>query len=266
MTRILWAWDPDASVLIGCAALLTACWAMHRSEPGRAGWFLAGIGVILLALISPLDALSDEYLFSAHMLQHLLLVLGMPPLLLLGLAPRFAGRLLECPPFGAIEHVLGNPLVAWLLGVGVLTVSHAPPLFDAALNNEYIHIVEHLCLMISATIFWWPVLSPLPQCRLAPLGMQLYLLAGAIGNSLLGIWLTFAPAVLYSPYLHPQDSLGILELLRSGWGLTPAVDQQIGGLLMWVGGGFVFVIVMVVQVVRWLGSVEEDIASPAASR
>jgi cytochrome c oxidase assembly factor CtaG len=265
MARVLTAWDPDLSVLLGCVALLLGCWAMHREQSGRARCFVAGVGIILVALISPLDTLGDEYLFSAHMLQHLLLVLGMPPLLLLGLAPSFARRVIEYRPLGEIEGVLGNPLVALLLGLGLLTVWHVPALFNAALNDEYVHILEHLCLMISATIFWWPILAPLPECRLAPLPTQLYLLAGAMGNSLLGIWLTFAPAVLYAPYLHPQDSLRILELLRSGWGLTPAVDQQIGGLLMWVGGGFVFVTVMAVQVVRWLRPVNEEIASTVGS-
>jgi cytochrome c oxidase assembly factor CtaG len=265
MARILAAWDPDLSVLLGCAALLIGCWAMYRSEPGRARWFIGGIGVILLALISPLDTLGDEYLFSAHMLQHLLLVLAMPPLLLLGLTAGFARHVVEYRPLGAIEAVLGNPLVAVLLGLGLLTVWHVPLLFDAALDNEYLHILEHLCLMVSATIFWWPIVSPLPECRLAPPLTLLYLLAAAIGSSLLGIWLTFAPTELFAPYLHPQDSLRILDLLRIRWGLTPVVDQQIGGLLMWVGGGFVFVSVMAVQVVRWLGAVDEEVAPTAAS-
>ena len=69
----------------------------------------------------------------------------------------------------------------------------SPRLFDAALGNEYIHIVEHLCFMVTATIFWWPVLAPLPECRISPLWTQVYLLGGAMANSLLGIWLTFAP-------------------------------------------------------------------------
>ncbi|MBV8773102.1 MAG: cytochrome c oxidase assembly protein [Deltaproteobacteria bacterium] len=258
MARILTAWDPDVSVLLGCMALLAGCWAMHRKQPKRAGWFVAGVGIVLIALTSPLDRLGDEYLFSAHMLQHLLLVLGMPPLVLLGLTPHFARRILGCRPVGSIEQVLGNPFVAWLVGTGLLTLWHVPALFDAALNHEYVHILEHLCLMVSATIFWWPILAPLPECRLAPIAMQPYLLAGAIANSLLGVWLTFAPGQLYAAYLHPHDSLNILATLRSGWGLTPAVDQQIGGLLMWVGGSFVFVTVMAVEVIRWLGSVDEE--------
>jgi cytochrome c oxidase assembly factor CtaG len=264
IARILGAWDPDLSVLIGCTALVAGYWAAHRGDRGRARWFVAGVGVMLLALISPLDTLGDEYLFSAHMLQHLLLVLVVPPLLLLGIGPRFARMVIEYRPFGALERILGNPVVALLLGLGMLTVWHVPALFDAALDNEYIHILEHLCFMVSATIFWWPILAPVPECRLEPLWMQLYLLAGAIANSLLGIWLTFAPAGTYAPYLHPSDSLQVLEALRSGWGLTPAIDQQVGGLLMWVGGGFVFVTVMVTKVVRWLGSVDTGAPSAAA--
>ncbi len=264
MARILAAWDPDLSVLIGCAALLVAYWAAHRNDLGRGGWFVAGVGVMLFALVSPLDVIGDEYLFSAHMTQHLLLVLIVPPLLICGITPRFARRLVECPPLGAIERFLGNAVVAWTIGIGMLAVWHAPILFDAALNNEYVHILEHLCFMVSATIFWWPIFGPLPEYRLSPLWTQLYLLGGAMANSLIGIWLTFAPAGIYTPYLNPDDSLHLMELLRSGWGITPAVDQEVGGLLMWVGAGFVFISVMAAAIVRWLGAVNTGTTSAAA--
>jgi cytochrome c oxidase assembly factor CtaG len=271
MAEILRAWDPDLSVLIGCAALLAAYWCAHRGALSRAGdfsrakWFVGGVAVMLFALISPLDTLGDEYLFSAHMLQHLLLELAVPPLLLLGLTPRFARAVIDCRPLGRIERVLGNPLLAWTLGVATLALWHLPWLFDAALGNEYIHILEHLCFMVTATIFWWPVLAPLPQCRISPLWTQVYLLGGAMANSLLGIWLTFAPAGLYAPYLHPADSLHVAALLRTGWGLTPALDQQAGGLLMWVGGGFVFLAVMMVLFLQWFGAAEADGVAPAAA-
>lgn len=220
---------------------------------------------MLFALISPLDMLGDEYLLSAHMAQHLLLELAVPPLLLLGISPRFARAVVEVRPLGRLERVLGNPLAAWTLGIGMLALWHAPALYDAALGNEYIHIVEHLSFMVTATIFWWPVLAPLPECRIGALWTQLYLLSGAMANSLLGIWLTFAPVGLYAPYLHPADSLHIATLLRTGWGLTPAVDQQAGGLLMWVGGGFVFLAVMIVVFLQWLNAAETDAVSAAAS-
>ncbi len=266
MAVILRAWDPDLSVLIGCAALLAAYWSAHRGDLSRAGWFVAGVAVMLFALVSPLDILGDEYLFSAHMLQHLLLELAVPPLLLLGITPRFARAVLDCRPFGRIERVLGNPLLAWTLGIATLAVWHLPRLFDAALGNEYVHIAEHLCFMVTATIFWWPVLAPLPQCRMSPLWTQVYLVGGAMANSILGIWLTFAPEGLYAPYLHPADSLHVAALLRIGWGLTPALDQQVGGLLMWVGGGFVFLAVMIVLFLQWFGVAETDGVAPAAAR
>jgi cytochrome c oxidase assembly factor CtaG len=219
---------------------------------------------MLLALVSPIDTLGDEYLFSAHMLQHLMLILAVPPLLLLGITPNFVRKVLEYQTLCAIERVLGNGVVAWTVGVTTLTLWHLPVLFDAALNNEYVHILEHLCFMVSATIFWWPVLASLPECRLSPLGTQLYLLGGAIANGLLGIWLTFLPAAIYTPYLNPGDSLGIVQLLRSQWGITPVVDQQTGGLLMWIGGGFVFVTIMVTMFLRWFSSTEAEVDSVAS--
>jgi putative membrane protein len=244
VTAILEAWDPDLSVLIGCGILLAAYWLTHRDDLGRATWFVAGVGAMLLALISPLDVIGDEYLFSAHMIQHLLLILMVPPLLLNGITRRFARRLLEHHSLRMIENFLGKAVVAWTIGIGTLAVWHLPALFDAALENEYLHIAEHLCFLVGATIFWWPIFGPLPDCRLSPLATQLYLLGGAMANSLIGIWLTFAPVAVYKPYLHPDDSLRLMQLLRSGWGITPAVDQQVAGLLMWIGGGFVFVSVM----------------------
>jgi len=266
MVQILSAWDPDLSVIIGCFVLLGFYWVTHRGDYGRAGWFLAGVALMLFALISPLDTLGDEYLFSAHMVQHLLLELAVPPLLLLGISPRLVRCIVDIQPLGRLERVLGNPVVAWTLGIGMLTLWHAPMLYDAALGNEYIHIVEHLSFMATATIFWWPVLAPLPECRIAPLWAQLYLLAGAMANSLLGIWLTFASVGLYVPYLHPRDSLHIVTLLRAGWGLTPAVDQQAGGLIMWVGGGFVFLAAMMALFLQWSDATETDGPSAVTRR
>ena len=85
-----------------------------------------------------------------------------------------------------------------------------------------------------------------------------------MANSLIGIWLTFAPAGIYTPYLNPDDSLHLMQFLRSQWGMTPAVDQEVGGLLMWVGAGFVFISVMVAAMVRWLGAVDAGATSAAA--
>jgi cytochrome c oxidase assembly factor CtaG len=252
---ITWGWDP--SVVLGCAALLGAYLAAVRFRLSRgAGSFGAGILVLLLALVGPIDTLSDTYLFSVHMLQHVLLVLAVPPLLLLGLPPALARKALAQPALRGIEGVLGRPALAWLLGMGTLWAWHLPTLYTAALESKNIHIAEHLCFLTTATIFWWPVLTPLPERRLAPLGAVLYLLPASMASSLLGILFVFAPRIVYPFYLHPDDPLGLLPLLRGTWGLTPAVDQVLGGLIMWVPGCLVYLGFAIVPLFRWLSEAE----------
>jgi putative membrane protein len=252
-----WSWEP--SILLGCLFLLGGYLAAVRGRfDQKTVFFGSGVLIIGVALISPLEALGDTYLFSAHMLQHLLLLLVVPPLLLLGIPPRLAQRLLAWPPANRTERILGRPWLAWLLGVGTVWVWHLPSLYNATLADETIHILEHLDFLVTATIFWWPILAPLTERRLAPLAMLPYLFAAAAASSVLGIILTFAPVGLYPAYLKPTDSLGALPLLRDGWGLSPAVDQQIGGLLMWVPGSLVYFAGIIVALVRWYGSPEED--------
>lgn len=257
-----WDWDP--SVTAGCAALLAVYLLAHRRDLSRAGFFIAGDALMLLALVSPLDTLADTYLFSAHMLQHMILVLAVPPLLILGLSRHFADSVVSYAPLAGLERILDHPVVAWTLGVGMLWLWHAPSLYNATLAGEAVHIFEHLCFLVTATIFWWPIVAPLERSLLAPAPALLYLFTGALFNSLLGILLTFAPAGLYPAYLHPKDTLGILPLLRDSWGLTPQVDQQLGGLLMWVPGGLIFLAAMVGVLTRWYRAVEVEDLAPAA--
>jgi cytochrome c oxidase assembly factor CtaG len=205
-----------------------------------------------------LEALGDTYLFSAHMLQHLLLILLVPPFLLLGTPRWLAELLLDWPPARRVERILGRPLVAWLVGTVTVWVWHWPVLYNATLLDERIHVVEHLSFLVTATIFWWPVLHPLAERRIAPLATIPYLFTAAASSSALGIILTFAPAGLYPAYLQPFDILRILPLLRQQWGLTPAVDQQLGGLLMWVPGSLVYLSGIIAAMARWYSEPEED--------
>lgn len=249
--NLLRAWDFDPSIVIGCAALLAAYAVAHRGDYSRAAWFVAGVATMFLALVSPLDALSDEYLFSAHMLQHLILILIVPPLLILGLSEKFVRSVLAVPALARIERILAMPAVAWTLAMAALWIWHWPALYDATLANENVHIFEHLCFLVTATIFWWPIFAPVASARMEPVHAIIYLATAAVSNSLLGILLTFANPGLYPAYLHPADSLGILPMLREGWGLTPAVDQQVGGLLMWVPGGLIFLGAIMFVMARW---------------
>ncbi|MGH7907409.1 MAG: cytochrome c oxidase assembly protein [Candidatus Binataceae bacterium] len=264
MERILTTWDIDPSIPIGCAILLAAYFIVNRRDRSRSAFFIAGVVILFIALTSPIDTLADTYLFSAHMVQHMILELIVPPLMLLGLTKNFAAKITAVPGLGAIERVLRRPAPAWILGMGTLWIWHAPLLYNLTLQNEDIHIVEHLLFLITATIFWWPILSPLAESRMNDLFAVLYLIAAMLATSLLGIVLTFAHPGLYPAYLHPHDWLGILPLLRQQWGLTPEVDQQLGGLVMWVPGGLFFLGAVFLVMVRWYQAPEVDIAPISA--
>jgi putative membrane protein len=253
----MWDWYP--SVVVGCAALLGGYLAAARRELGGRAWFFAGgVGVLLLALVSPVDGLGDEYLFSAHMLQHMLLMLAVPPLLLLGIPRSLTERILVVPVLARTERLLRRPWLAFVIGMGTEAAWHLPVLYNAALANDNIHIVEHLCFMVAGTIFWWPALTPLEERRLAPLAAVLYFCAAVVFNTILGIVLVFAPLGLYPAYLEPEGPVGVLSLLQDGWGLTPLVDRQLGGLLMWLGGAAVFLPGIFGALARWYSMPEEE--------
>ncbi len=237
--------------------MLAGYLAAHRSDLSRSAWFIGGVVLMFVALTSPIDTLGDTYLFSAHMLQHMILILIVPPLLIAGLTQHFARAVTSIAALGALERSLRRPAIAWTLAIATLWLWHLPALFDAAVANEDIHIFEHLCFMLTATIFWWPILSPLESSRMAAMPAILYLFAGMLATSVLGIAITFAPPGLYAAYAHPHDAIGILPLLRNSWGLTPAVDQKLGGLLMWVPGGLAFLAAIMLVMARWYRTPEE---------
>ncbi len=291
-SRIATAWDFDPSVIIGCLALAIvyalACnltpnpfplgkgyQAKNRtllvpsdspSLKGR-GWglglFLLGDLVMLLALISPIDVLADDYLFSAHMLQHMLLVLAVPPLLILGIPRNLARSVVRVRALGTIDRVLRNPAIAWTLGMAALWVWHLPRLYDATLASEALHIFEHLVFLVTATIFWWPILAPLEDSRMSHGAAFAYLGAAMLATTILGILITFAPVGVYTAYLHPEDSLGILDALRHSWGLTTEADQELGGLLMWVPGGLVYLGAIMAVLARWYREPAAEHFAPA---
>ena len=232
---ISWDWEP--SVVIGCAVLGIVYLAFARKRGlTRAPYFLIGVLLLLLDLVSPIDTLGDQYLLSAHVLQHFVLALVIPPLLLLGMPAFHLGRL------NKLEWVLGQPPVSWLLGVGAMLAWHVPVLFNAALANEGLHVAQHLSFLVTGTIFWWPILAPIESRRLPALGAVAYLFSACLCCSLLGAFLTFSPVGLYPAYLNPPARV---------WGLDPQSDQQLGGMLMWVPGCFVYLSGILFAVRRW---------------
>jgi putative membrane protein len=255
-----WSFEPwvliFASLLVG-AYILGAGAGLNRYSV----LFYSGVLVMLFAIVSPLDFLGRYYLFSAHMIQHILLLLIAPLLMLLGIPKETAEKLLKVKPIGGIMRVLGNPVIAWFLGVGAMWVWHMPSLHDKVLNNESLYIAQLLSFIFIGMIFWWPVFAPVESRRLNPLTGTLYLASACLGCTILGMLITFASAGLYTAYVNPADTAGLLAFIRNDLCITPGMDQQIGGLTMWVPGCLIYLTASMITIAQWYGAPEEGVSA-----
>lgn len=232
-------WDLHPSVIIGLVLLggLFAYLGGFRAARRHVVSFLGALVVLFFALNGPLHNLSDNYLFSAHMAQHLLLTLVFPPLLLYGCHADVVRPLLRPRWVMALGRVVTRPLAAASLFTAPIVLWHVPVLYEAALRDHTLHILQHLVFLATAVIMWWPVLSPVPELpRIPHLVQMLYLFLLGIPMSVTGALITLSDSVLY-PFYAAAPRVG---------GLSPLDDQQIGGLLMWVLGGLMLWIVMTV--------------------
>jgi cytochrome c oxidase assembly factor CtaG len=236
-----WAWNSQV-LIAAVAALIAYIWAFGINH--RIVYLLAGVGVLVLALVSPLNALAAGYLFSAHMLQHILLLLIVPALVLMSL-PRWVS-------LGPRSWIIANPLAGWIAGVGAMWLWHARPLCNAAVSSQVVNTLQISSLLLLGAIFWRQVLAPREEERMSPAGAVIYLFSACVACSVLGILITFSPVSVCPIYAQaPTDRLGILNLIQSNWGITPEKDQQIGGLLMWVPMCLVYLSAIVAQLARW---------------
>jgi len=144
------------------------------------------------------------------------------------------------------------------LGVGGMWVWHAPTLCNAAVTNPWIHRLQYVSLLLMGFAFWWPTIGPWSKERLSPPAGIIYLFSACIGCTILGIIITFAPVEVCSIYLNPVDRLGILPLIQNQWGLTPAKDQQLGGLLMWVPACLIYSCGILGLLARWFGDAGDE--------
>lgn len=212
----------------------------HPIERSHVVWFTAGLLVIFLAEGTPLHEMSEQYLFSAHMVQHMLITLIAAPMLLLGLPPWLVRPLIAARWRLLTGKLLTHPIVAIALFNGMLALWHVPVLYDAALLNHNLHIFNHVLYFTTALLMWWPVFSPLPELpRLSYPGQMLYLFVQSLVPAILAAMITFSDSVLYHPYM----------LAPRLWAdLAPLDDQRIGGLIMkiigsiilWTLAGFIF--------------------------
>jgi putative membrane protein len=242
-------WDLHPSVVIGLVLLggLYVYLGGTAAPRRRVVSFAAALLVLGLALNGPLHNLSDRYLFSAHMAQHLVLTMVFPPLLLYG-TPAWVVRPLLRPRWvSRLACWATRPLAAGVIFSVPITLWHFPQFYEAALEHHALHIVQHLVFMATAVIMWWPVLSPVPELpRASYLGQLLFLFVLGLPMSLAGALITLAERVLY-PFYAAAPRV---------WGLSPLADQQLGGLLMWVVGTMYLWVVGGVVWFRW--SVREE--------
>jgi putative membrane protein len=216
--------------------------------------FYAGLLTIFFSLNGWLHDLSDWYLFSAHMVQHLLLTLLVPPLLIVGTPGWMLRPALRIPAVAAIARALTRPKVCFATFNLVIVAWHLPVLYNLAMAHHWIHIVQHLLFMASAVMLWWPVLSQMPELPRLSYPMQmLYLFLTTLPMSIVAVFITYSSNLLYPAYAAAP---------RIG-GMTPMNDQLIGGLIMWIPGGLIFFGVISVIFFRWQSHGAEDSAASA---
>ncbi len=236
-----WEFDPGVVVPLVLTAVLYAAGERRQriATPGQTVCFWLGWVSLIVALVSPLHPLG-EVLFSAHMVQHEILMLISAPLLVLSRPlvtflwgmpfewRRKVGRWSKQEQVQRVWTFLTEPLTAWLVHFAAIWAWHVPFLFDLTLKSDLAHTAQHLSFFLSALLFWWALFYA--HGRRAYGAGVFYVFTTAVHTGILGALLTFAPHVWYSPY----------QTTTRAWGWTPLEDQQIGGLIMWVPASLVY--------------------------
>jgi putative membrane protein len=254
-----WSWSLHPSVIIGTGLLgalyfyAIGPYRRRQGYPPASAWqvlsFCASLAVLLLVLNGPVHDLSDYYLFSMHMVQHLVLTLLFPPLLLAGIPAWLLRPLLANRAVLQAGRLLTRPLIAAVLFSASLGVWHVGVFYDVMMRSHEVHIATHLLFMVTATLMWWPVMGPAPELPRLPTGpAMLYLFLVGIPMQIVAALITFADDVLYPWYVAAPRT----------WGLSPLDDQQLGGLLMWIPGNLWLFAAIGVLFFRWAREDQDD--------
>lgn len=222
----------------------------HAVPPGRPAVtrgnvvaFVAAMAMLFFASTWPIHQIGEEYLYSIHMLQHMMLSYFLPPLVLLA-TPEWLLRLLVGSGRGyRVLRTLCQPVVAALAFNGMVMITHIPGVVNASVQNAVLHYSLHLLIVITALWMWMPVCGPFKEWRLTPIGTTIYLFCQSLVPTIPAGWLTFAEGTVYRQYLQPVRV----------WGLSVTEDQQLAGGIMKTGGGVFLWAIIVYIVVRKVG-------------
>ena len=279
----LTSWDPRAEVIIvlALAGIIyfrgylhlrkrTATNRQHSRWQASARWrpisYLGGLLILAIALMSPIDVLATQ-LFTMHMIQHVLLVMIAPPLLLIanplpfslwGLPDRLrpeASRLLSRKAIfrSRLKQITGAGIV-WMVFVIIYWGWHDPRAYTLALQNGFVHDLEHISFFVVSLLFWWHAIGAGPRIHrsFAPGVRIAYLLSAIPVNMIAGVAIAFATSPIYPFY----------EALPRLWGLSVMEDQRFAGVIMWVPGSMMYIIAALILAARWLGKEEKKPALP----
>ena len=261
-----WHAHPDALIglallqggyLLGVGPLRKRYNLADSVEPRQVATFTAGVFVIFVSLLSPIHFLSDGYLFSVHMVQHVLLTLVAPPLLILGIPDWLIRPLLRPNWSFRLARTLTHPIVAIASFNIIFSLWHVPALYDASVTIRGLHIAEHLIMISTATLMWWPLVSNMPELpRLSHPFQMGYLFILSMAQIIVFAIITFADHPLYDFYATAPRIFGI----------GPLLDQQIGAIIMKIGGGTLFLVLFIMAFFRWYKQEEGQADADRAER
>jgi putative membrane protein len=252
------------STVVGLVAL-GAIYTWRAGQAARTGealstrrrvLFVIGLATIFFALNGWLHDLSDFYLFSAHMVQHLVLTFVAIPLLIMATPGWMLRPLLDVRIIGPLLRWATHPIRCFLIFNVIVIAWHLPVLYNLAMASHGVHIVQHLLFMAGATLMWWPVLSPLPQLpRLSYPLQMLYLFLLSIPMSMVAVYIVYAREILYPAYASAPRVVA----------LSPMQDQLVGGLIMWIPGGLFFYAILSVIFFKWQAKNDDSVAGAQAA-
>ena len=254
---LTWTFSP--SVIVGVAAACVAyVWAWRRARQpgmphppghGRLALFAGSMLTVLVALVSPIDALSDDVMVI-HMVQHVLLLDVVPIMFILSLTKGLMRPVTR--RLTVIEERAGfiaHPVFAVTLYIGMMGLWHIPRMYDLALEHSEIHVLEHMCFLTAGMLYWWHLLSPIkPRAGFSGMGQIVYMAVTKFFVGLLGIILVFSPHALYAWYEdHPHY-----------WGLSVHADQSRAGAVMALEQSVIMAIALVHIIMRMFGDSEKE--------